>query len=51
MKENEPVTENNFAIFDAGTYFYEEIIRLLTTTIVADQDRGAVARVAPSQYL
>ncbi|EIM23482.1 Metallo-dependent phosphatase [Wallemia mellicola CBS 633.66] len=34
VKENEPVTENNFAIFDA----------------VADQDRGAVARVAPSQY-
>ncbi|TIC07361.1 Metallo-dependent phosphatase [Wallemia mellicola] len=35
VKENEPVTENNFAIFDA----------------VADQDRGSVARVAPSQYL
>lgn len=34
VEENEPVTENNFAIFDA----------------VADQDRGAVARVAPSQY-
>lgn len=51
MEENEPVTENNFAIFDAGTYFYEYEIQKLTITIVADQDRGAVARVAPSQYL